>query len=67
MGYGHWASGARDSTIDGKVVKGDARRAAPMHANAVMRVDPVLKNVTLTDTAGGSAVFYDTKVKVVKV
>lgn len=30
-----------------------------------MRVDPVLKNVTLSDHAGGSAVFYDTKVKVV--
>jgi anaerobic selenocysteine-containing dehydrogenase len=67
LGYGHWASGARDITIDGKVVKGDARRAAPLHANAVMRTDPVLKNVTLSDLAGGSAVFYDTKVKVVKV
>jgi len=67
LGFGHWANGARDITIDGKVVKGDARRAAPLHANAVMRTDPVLKNVTLTDLAGGSAVFYDTKVKVVKV
>jgi anaerobic selenocysteine-containing dehydrogenase len=67
LGFGHWASGARDITIDGKVVKGDARRAVPLHANAVMRTDPVLKNVTLTDLAGGSAVFYDTKVKVIKV
>ena len=67
LGFGHWASGARDITIDGQVVKGDARRAVPMHGNAAMRVDPVLKNVTLSDIAGGSAVFYDTKVKVVKV
>jgi anaerobic selenocysteine-containing dehydrogenase len=66
LGFGHWASGARDITIDGEVVKGDARRAVPLHANSVMRTDPVLKNVTLTDMAGGSAVFYDTKVKVVK-
>jgi hypothetical protein len=53
-------------TIDGQRVKGDPRRAAPLHGNAAMRVDPVLKNVTLTDLAGGSAVFYDTKVKVVR-
>jgi len=32
-----------------------------------MRVDPHLKNVTLTDLVGGSAVFYDSKVKVEKV
>lgn len=31
-----------------------------------MRIDPVLKNVTLSDLTGGSAVFYDTRVKVVK-
>jgi tetrathionate reductase subunit A len=35
-------------------------------ANAAMRVDPYLKNTTLVDPVGGSAVFYDTKVKVVK-
>ncbi|MCS6843276.1 MAG: molybdopterin-dependent oxidoreductase [Caldilineales bacterium] len=66
LGYGHWASGARDIVVDGQVVKGDPRRAVPLHGNAAMRVDPVLKNVTLQDIAGGSAVFYDTKVKVVK-
>lgn len=66
LGYGHWASGARDMIVDGRVVKADPRRAAPLHGNAAMRVDPVLGNVTLQDIAGGSAVFYDTKVKVVK-
>jgi hypothetical protein len=53
-------------TIDGQLVKGDPRRAVPLHANAAMRVDSHLKNITLTDLAGGSAVFYDTKVKLVK-
>ena len=37
LGYGHWASGARDITIDGQVIKGDARRGVPMHGNAAMR------------------------------
>jgi anaerobic selenocysteine-containing dehydrogenase len=67
LGWGHYASGARDITIDDKTVKGDSRRAAGIHANAAMRVDPVLQNVTLSDLAGGSAVFYDTKVKIEKV
>jgi len=67
LGFGHWASGARDLTIDGQVVKGDPRRAVPLHGNAAMRVDPHLGNVTLSDLVGGSAVFYDSKVKVVKV
>lgn len=66
LGFGHWASGSHDIVVDGQTVKGDKRRAVPMHANAAMRVDPVLGNVTLSDLAGGSAVFYDTKVKVVK-
>ena len=66
LGYGHWASGSSDITIDDQVIKGDARRAAPLHGNAAMRVDPHLGNVTLTDLAGGSAVFYDSKVKLVK-
>ncbi|HEY6004437.1 MAG TPA: molybdopterin dinucleotide binding domain-containing protein [Anaeromyxobacter sp.] len=66
LGWGHWASGARDVVIDGQRVKGDPRRAAAFSGNAAMRVDPVLKNVTLSDLAGGSAVFYDTKVKVAR-
>ncbi len=67
LGYGHWASGASDIEIDGKVVAADPRRAAGFHGNAAMRVDPHLGNVTLSDLAGGSAVFYDSKVKVEKV
>jgi anaerobic selenocysteine-containing dehydrogenase len=67
LGFGHWASGAVDVEIDGKVIKGDARRAVPLMANGAMQLDPVLGNVTLSDLAGGSAVFYDSKVKVEKV
>jgi anaerobic selenocysteine-containing dehydrogenase len=67
LGFGHWASGAADIEIDGKVVKGDPRRAVPLMANGAMQLDPVMGNVTLSDLAGGSAVFYDSKVKVEKV
>src|SRR6266536_163890 len=55
LGYGHWASGARDINIDSQLVRGDPRREKPLHGNAAMRVDPVLKNVTLSDLVGGSA------------
>jgi hypothetical protein len=37
-----------------------------VHANAAMRVDPVLKNTGLVDLVGGSAVFYQSQVKLVK-
>ncbi len=67
LGHGHWAYGASDVVIDGKVIKGDPRRAKGVHANAALRVDPHIKNTTLSDLTGGSAVFYDTCVKLVKV
>lgn len=67
LGYGHWASGARDVSIDGITIPGDPQRAVGFHGNGAMRIDPVLGNTTLSDLAGGSAVFYDSKVKVVKV
>jgi tetrathionate reductase subunit A len=66
LGYGHWATGASDVTINGRVVKGDRRRAAGIHANAAMRTDPHMPNTCLQDIVGASAVFYDTKVKVVR-
>jgi tetrathionate reductase subunit A len=67
LGHGHFAYGGVDVTIDGKLVKGDPRRVKGVHANAAMRVDPYLKNTCLVDPVGGSAVFYDTRVKVIKV
>lgn len=67
LGFGHWAYGARDIAINGTVIKGDPNRVQGIHANAAMRVDPFLKNTTLLDPVGGSAVFYDSKVKLTKV
>ena len=67
LGHGHWAHGARPVVIDGVTVMADPRRATGVHANAAMRVDPVLKNTGLVDPVGGSAVFYQSQVKLVKV
>lgn len=67
LGHGHWAYGASDVVIDGKTITGDPRRARGIHANAALRIDPHLKDTTLSDLIGGSAVFYDTRVKLVKV
>jgi|WetSurMetagenome_2_1015567.scaffolds.fasta_scaffold24195_2 tetrathionate reductase subunit A len=66
LGFGHWATGSSDFTIDGKLVKGDPRRATGVHANAAMRVDDHFKNTCMVDLVGGSVSFYDTRVKLVK-
>ena len=66
LGHGHWAYGARDILVDGKIVKADKRRGAGINANAVMRIDPYLKNTCLEDLVGASVAFYDTYVKLVK-
>jgi anaerobic selenocysteine-containing dehydrogenase len=67
LGFGHWATGAADVTIDGKLIKGDPRRATGIHANAAMWVDPYLKNTCMLDPVGGSVSFYDTKVRLIKI
>jgi anaerobic selenocysteine-containing dehydrogenase len=67
LGHGHWAYGAGDVVIDGERIRADSRRATGVHANAAMRLDPVLKNTGLVDTVGGSAVFYQSPIKLVKV
>jgi len=66
LGFGHWANGAQDITIDGTTIAGDERRLEGFHANAAMRTDPIVTNTCLFDPVGGSAVFYDTQVKVSK-
>ena len=66
LGFGHFAYGSSGFVIDGEHIQGDVRRAGGLHANAAMRVDPYLGNTALVDPVGGSAVFYDTMVKVVK-
>jgi anaerobic selenocysteine-containing dehydrogenase len=68
LGFGHWATGASDITVDGKTIKGDDRRSSGVHANAAMWTDGSLKNNTcLVDPVGGSVSFYDTKVKLERV
>jgi tetrathionate reductase subunit A len=66
LGFGHWSYGGVDFTIDGTTIPGDPKRVRGIHANAAMRTDPYLENTTLVDPVGGSAVFYDTKVKLVR-
>ena len=67
LGRGHWAYGSSDISVDGHTVKGDARRATGIHANAAMRLDDYLKNTCLLDPVGGSVSFYDTKVRLERV
>ena len=67
LGFGHWAYGGVGFSVDDITVEGDARRIKGVHANAAMRIDPYLKNTSLIDPVGGSAVFYDTLVKLIKV
>lgn len=66
LGFGHWAYGSHDITINGVRIQGEHERAEGVHANAAMRTDPLVTNTCLIDPVGGSAVFYDTTVKLVK-
>ncbi len=66
LGYGHWAYGSNDIVIDGATIPGDPRRARGIHANPVMRTDGHNPNMCLVDLVGGSAVFYDTRVKLTR-
>jgi len=65
--YGHWASGAEAVKVDGKSVAGDATRALGVQSNLVASLDPYLGNVCLADKIGGSAAFFDARVRVEKV
>ncbi|MBI4797881.1 MAG: molybdopterin-dependent oxidoreductase [Desulfarculus sp.] len=67
LGHGHWAQGAGAWEIDGVALTPDSRRATGIHANAAMRLDPVLGNTGLVDVVGGSAVFYQSRVKLIRV
>jgi anaerobic selenocysteine-containing dehydrogenase len=65
--YGHWAYGSNDVEINGDTIKGDTIRASGLVPNPAMRLDPVLGDVCLTDPIGGSASFYDTRIRLEKV
>jgi tetrathionate reductase subunit A len=60
--YGHWAYGSHDMVVDGHLIKGDKRRARGICPNYIMQVDPVLKDVCVSDPIGGSASFSSTMV-----
>ncbi len=64
--YGHWAYGARDVQVNGQKIPGDPRRATGLCTNALLSLDQGTKTTCLTDPIGGSASFYDTRVKVLK-
>ncbi len=65
--YGHWAYGSCDVIVDGVKMPGDKRRAAGICPNHVMRVDPILKDVCISDPIGGSASFNSTRVNLLPV
>lgn len=67
LGHGHWAIGASAMEIDGKVIPADERRTHGVHANAAMWLDPHLQDTCVIDPIGGSASFYDTKVRLNRV
>ncbi len=62
--FGHWAYGARDVVVDGTLISGDPRRGIGLCSNPLMLLDEGTQTTCLTDPIGGSASFYDTKVKV---
>lgn len=64
--YGHWAWGANDVVVDGKVVKGDPRRGKGMHPNLVVSSDPQVATVVTTEPVSGSAASYDAVVTLAK-
>ncbi len=65
LGFGHWATGAVDITVDGHVIRGASERAAGVHANAAMWTDSHVKNTCMFDPVGGSVSFYDTHIRLV--
>ncbi len=66
LGFGQWATGAGDVTINGNLIKRDPRWPA-CNANAALWVDPALNNTCVVDSVSGSVSFYDTYVELVPV
>ncbi len=69
--FGHWQYGSGSWTINGQSFEGDQLRNAPVHLNALMRLDPDNAasdgwTIGLEDPVGGGAVYFDTSVKVIK-
>ncbi|MHC4605920.1 MAG: molybdopterin-dependent oxidoreductase [Planctomycetota bacterium] len=64
--FGHWEHSSRPHSEDGTNQSYDASRKAGIQTNPIMRLDPVLGDVTLQEKIGGSCSFSDTRVKVEK-
>nr|AKN36504.1 Tetrathionate reductase subunit A [Vibrio tasmaniensis] len=67
VGFGHNGYGASNYEVDGVVIEGSKQRKAGFNLNPIMRTDPDVTNMGLIDKVGGSAVFYDTKVRISKI
>jgi anaerobic selenocysteine-containing dehydrogenase len=67
--YGHWNAYGANSMIeiDGRKITTDVRRAMGLCPNPVMERDESIGRVGLTDPIGGSAAFFNTRVKLEKV
>lgn len=67
--YGHWNGygGSEGIIIDGVEITPDARRSLGICPNPVMQLDNSVGRVGLTDPIGGSAAFFNTRVKLEKV
>lgn len=65
--YGHWEMSSRAVTLDGQPRDFDPGRSLGMNCNLLMRLDPVLGDVCLTEPVISSASFYETKVEVQRV
>lgn len=70
--FGHWHYDSGLWTINGKTYEGDAYLNGRSRFNSVMRLDPSLTDASgwgtcMEDPIGGSACYYDTRVKVEKV
>ena len=64
---GRWENSGRSYRVNGSLTEAAPYRGKGLTVNPILRTDPVLGNVTLQEPIGGSASFYDTKVKVEKV
>lgn len=64
--YGHWEMSSRALSLDGQPRDHDPGRALGMNACLLMRLDPVLGNVCLSEAVAASTAFYETHVEVRK-
>ena len=64
--YGLWALSSTPFYVNGRRGASDRTRSSGIAINPIMRVDPVLGNVSLQDKVGASVSFQDTNVRIEK-